>query len=153
MFKSNCFIKNICIILSIFCFFAIPNTVSAGVNSNPGTSLKQSADMAGLEDKDINQTVGTFVGQILSMVGVLFFILVVYGGILWMTARGDTDQTSKAMKTIIAASIGIVLVLSAYAITNFVIGLTDNSNTNNNPIGNISSGNSNSNGNSSLLMG
>lgn len=71
--------------------------------------------------------VGTVVGAALSMVGIIFFILVVYGGILWMTARGNEEQTKKALQTIIAASIGIVIVLSSYAITSFVLDSVNSS--------------------------
>ena len=57
----------------------------------------------------------------LSFLGVVFLILAIYGGYLWMTARGNEEQTTKAKNTITAAIIGIVIVLSAYAISYLVI--------------------------------
>ena len=44
-----------------------------------------------------------------------------------MTARGEAAKVSKAMDTVIAAAIGLVLVLAAYAITNFVMNSVDSS--------------------------
>ena len=44
----------------------------------------------------------------------------VYAGILWMTARGKEDQAKKAQSTIIAASVGLIIVLSSYSLTNFL---------------------------------
>lgn len=66
---------------------------------------------------------GNIIGTLLSMISVLFFVLVLYGGILWMTARGNSEQTSKALDTIIAAVIGIIIIMGAYALTNFVFKL------------------------------
>jgi cysteine-rich repeat protein len=66
---------------------------------------------------------GNVIGTLLSMISVLFFVLVLYGGILWMTARGNSEQTGKALNTIIAATIGIIIVMGAYALTNFVFQL------------------------------
>lgn len=66
------------------------------------------------------QIAGNVIGAGLSMIGVLFFLLMVYSGILWMTARGNEEQTKKALNTAIAAGIGMVIVLASYAITSFV---------------------------------
>lgn len=64
--------------------------------------------------------IGTVLGNLLSMIGVLFFVLMIYGGFLWMTARGNEDQTAKAFNTIIAAAVGLMIVMAAYAITSTV---------------------------------
>jgi len=69
---------------------------------------------------DVSVMAGKVLGAILSLVGILFFGLMLYGGILWMTARGNEQQTSKAYDTIISAVIGLVIVLSSYVIVNFV---------------------------------
>ena len=72
----------------------------------------------------INQTpqqiVGTVVGAILSLLGVIFFLLIFYGGIRWMLAQGNEAEVEKAKQVIVAAVIGLVIVLSAYAITYFI---------------------------------
>ena len=46
---------------------------------------------------------------------------IVYGGFLWMTAHGNEEQVTKAKNLITAALIGLVIILSAYAISVFVI--------------------------------
>lgn len=63
---------------------------------------------------------GQIISVVLSFVGVLFFILMIYAGILWMTASGNEQQIGKAKSLLINAIIGIVIVFSAYAITNFL---------------------------------
>jgi cbb3-type cytochrome oxidase subunit 3 len=64
--------------------------------------------------------IGTVIGAILSFVGVIFFLLIFYGGLRWMLAQGNEQEVEKAKQIIIAASIGLVIVLAAYAITAFV---------------------------------
>ena len=68
----------------------------------------------------IQGTIGNVIGAGLTMVGVLFLVLMIYGGIIWMLARGNEQQSKKALDTIIAAVIGLVIVLGSYALTKFV---------------------------------
>lgn len=89
------------------------------------TGLDATAGAAGLGanspyPKDVPTMIGNVIGTALSMIAVIFFVLMVYGGFLWMSAHGDSGQIDKAKDTIIAAIIGIIVVLAAYAITNFV---------------------------------
>jgi hypothetical protein len=48
-------------------------------------------------------------------------MLTLYAGWLWMTAAGDSKQTQKAKDILITAVVGLVILLSAYAISSFVI--------------------------------
>lgn len=68
----------------------------------------------------LTATAGDIIGIVLSFVGVFFFILVIIGGIQWMTAGGSDDKVKKAKTLITNALIGLIIVLSAYAITNFI---------------------------------
>ncbi|RMD51546.1 hypothetical protein D6827_02075 [Candidatus Parcubacteria bacterium] len=70
--------------------------------------------------------IGTFTGKKIinpafSMVGVVFLILVIYAGFLWMTAGGKSEQVTKARNILLAAIIGLIIIFSAYAITNFIL--------------------------------
>jgi len=78
---------------------------------------------------DVQTLIGNVIGTALSLISVVFFALMLYGGFMWMTARGNTDQTRKAMDTIIAAVIGITVVLGAYALTRFVFTSLGSGNT------------------------
>jgi hypothetical protein len=65
--------------------------------------------------------VGKIIGAGLTFIGVIFLVLMVYGGFLWMTAQGNETQVEKAKNLITAAIIGLIIVFSAYAISVFVI--------------------------------
>lgn len=71
-------------------------------------------------DRTITQILGDVIGSALSLVSILFFGLMLYAGIKWMLARGDSGQSEEAMNTITYAIIGLVVILASYAITNFV---------------------------------
>lgn len=79
------------------------------------------AQSAGVSDKaSVSEIVSSVITTVLSAVGILFFLLIFYGGFNWMTARGNEDQINKSKNTVIAAVIGLVVVLGAYAITAFI---------------------------------
>lgn len=109
--------------IGIFSFFCLVNFVFAESDLHGATDA---ATKMGLRtDTDISTLIGSLTGTAFSFITVIFFLLAVYAGILWMTARGNEDQADRAKKTIIGAVIGLVLVVAAYAITNFVFDTTD----------------------------
>jgi len=70
--------------------------------------------------KDIPATIGKIIGAGLAFIGIAFFILMIYGGFLWMFARGNEQEVTKAKDLIYQAVIGLIIVLAAYAITVYV---------------------------------
>lgn len=105
------------------CFTFVNICMSADTAGYYG--LEDSADAAELREgeSDISIAIGKIVGAGLAFIGVVFMILIIYGGILWMTARGNEQQVEKAKDLIYSAVIGLIIVLSAYAITNYVGGI------------------------------
>lgn len=59
----------------------------------------------------------------LSLVGVIFFIMIFYGGYLWLTAGGNEEQVKKAQQFILRAVIGFLITLGALGITWAVVRL------------------------------
>lgn len=68
----------------------------------------------------VPEVVGAIVKIILSLVGIVFFGLIFYAGFGWMTAQGNSEKVDKSKTTIVEAALGLIIVLAAYAITNFV---------------------------------
>jgi len=119
MKKLSIFFMSICI---FFSFFAVSQDVFAAKSfGDADTILNTSAKGGGFEGKgDVALVVGNIIKGALAISGTIFFVLMVYAGILWMTARGKDDQVDKARDTIIAAVIGIIILVASYAITSFV---------------------------------
>ncbi len=110
------------IIISVFASIGAPAIALAqGSLQNAGANLGKASKEAGTSGiDDIGSIAGVAINAALTLVGLFFLMLMVYAGYLWMTARGEADQVEKAKKIIIGALIGLVIVLSAYAITVFV---------------------------------
>jgi cbb3-type cytochrome oxidase subunit 3 len=114
-------------LLSFFCLFS-GNYVLAGdyglnATVNEGklkTAFNVNEVNKNSADNFLSSRVGIIIGSILSFIGVMFMLLIIYGGILWMTAMGKENQVEKAKNIIIQAVIGLVIVLAAYAITAFI---------------------------------
>ena len=86
--------------------------------------LDEAADSAGYDtgdDVSVETTISTIIQTALTFLGVVFLILAIYGGYLWMTARGNEEQLTRAKNTLTAAVVGLIIVIGAYAISYFVI--------------------------------
>ena len=70
----------------------------------------------------VESVLAGFIQTALSLIGIIFLILMVYAGYLWLTAQGEDAQIDKAKKIIKSTVIGLFLVTSAYAITQLVLG-------------------------------
>jgi len=73
------------------------------------------------DDNALPKRIGNIIKIVLGVLGVILVIIVVYAGFLWMTAGGETEQVKKAKDWMTNAVIGLIIILSAYAITDFVI--------------------------------
>lgn len=113
-FISALFKKTVFFIIIFFSFFSKAKAVElGGLNT---TAQKSGADKI----TDIDFFAGSLVTQALSLVGILFLVLMLYNGIVWMTAAGNEERVKKALTGIRAAIIGLIVVISAYAITVFI---------------------------------
>ena len=54
--------------------------------------------------------------------GVIAVVYIIVAGIQYVTSSGDPGKASKALKTIIFALVGLVIVVTAAILTNFVLG-------------------------------
>lgn len=70
---------------------------------------------------NIGQTAGNIIRALLTLLGVVFMIYIIYAGSLWLTARGDEEKITKSKDIIRGSIIGLIIVMSAYAITAFVL--------------------------------
>ena len=114
--------KKILIITVLFnTILFIAPVLTAGLG-DAGKIAGAVADKAGVTEKSLPNIIGTGINAALTLVGLVFLILMVYAGYLWMTARGEEEVIKKSQKIIISTIIGLVILMSAYAITKFVAG-------------------------------
>lgn len=107
----------------------LPATAAKKYDFKENSGINEVAPKMGY-DLDSEMPVEFYIGNILSIVfsllGLVFLILTIYAGINWMTAQGNTSQIDKAKNTIVKAIVGLVICLSAYAITYFVMNMFEN---------------------------
>lgn len=108
--------------------FALAGTVT-GLGDNIEKKLQnvaggeKGAGFSATADKpaDLAETTGSIIQTVLTFLGVIFLVLIIYGGFMWMTAHGSEDKVSKAKNLITEAIIGLAIVLGAYLITYYVV--------------------------------
>ena len=98
-----------------------PLLIDPNVSAQQDIQFKNTAGFADTDENTISQTIANVIRTVVGFVGVIFVILMVWGGLLWMTSAGNDERVGKAKKMIAAGIIGLVIVLSAYAITALVL--------------------------------
>ena len=94
-----------------------PGTPSTISTANPYTYQPP------LGNKSVTQIVGDVIKGILPIVGALFFFMFIYGGFLYMTAGGEAKNVTKGRDAIVAAVIGMLIVLFAYTLAYNVVSI------------------------------
>jgi len=68
-----------------------------------------------------NNTIPTIINVILGVVGAVALLTITYGGLKYVLSRGEPQSVNKAKDTILYSVIGLVVVMLAAAIVNFVL--------------------------------
>lgn len=76
----------------------------------------------GLSDIDdpFPVVLGRIIRGLLGFLGVIFLILIMYGGILWMTSAGNEERISKAKKILANSAIGLFIIVVSFALATFI---------------------------------
>lgn len=113
--------KKIITILSVWVLSAGPALAQADLTtplnnagSQPFGPPETNPDLA------IGQRVSYVLSIFLGFLGTITFIIMLYGGFLWLTARGNDDQVATAKKYLFNGVIGTIIIMAAYSITFFI---------------------------------
>lgn len=104
---------------------------AAGDLSDWQTILKNTADKtSGIYTTTQNAedstplTIAKYIGMVLNLAlffGMILMIRVIWAGYLWMTARGNNERVEEAKKTLLHATIGVVILVALYVIAYFIM--------------------------------
>lgn len=75
----------------------------------------------GERNTDPRVVIGNIIDIALGFLGLIAVVIVLFGGFKWMTAAGNEDKVEEAKKILSAGVIGLVIVLTAWALTSYVI--------------------------------
>lgn len=98
-------------------------TVQTGLDG-AGVNLGDVGTQAGLTsnaESNLPALVGGIINVVLGLLGIVFVILIIYSGIMYMISQGDKTKVETANRNIRNAVIGLIITVGAYAISNYVI--------------------------------
>lgn len=75
----------------------------------------------GLGTADPKIAIINLIRVLMGFLGIIAVAIILLGGFKWMTAQGDDTKIKAAKKLITAGLTGLVIVLAAFLIANFVI--------------------------------
>ncbi len=109
------------LLIAIVCLLvvAVPLISSAvTINPNLGSTLT-------LGTADLESTVIKIIQWALGFLGLIAVIMIIYGGFMLLTVgQGNADRAASSKTIIIAASVGLVIILIAWSIVTFVVKTT-----------------------------
>lgn len=79
------------------------------------------AQYTGLGNTDIRVAIAQIIRIALSFLGIIAIVITLYGGFKWMIAGGNDEKVGEAKRILVAGLIGLAIILTAFAITQFVI--------------------------------
>jgi hypothetical protein len=91
------------------------NVFSACSGSAANTTVCKSKN-----SDSVSAMVKVIIGILSFAIGIVATIMIIIGGIRYVTSNGDASQVKSAKDTILYSVIGLIVALMAYAIVNFV---------------------------------
>ena len=80
----------------------------------------ESSEFFNLGDLTLGRIVSGLIQFTMVIAAIVFFFILVIGGIKWITSGGDKGQTETARNQITAALVGLVIVFAAWAILQLI---------------------------------
>ena len=103
--------------------FTAVSPVSLPVYADAKDEVKKGADMTnsgGSAKQDLPDVITTIINVMLFIAGALAVIMIIYGGIRYITAHGDEKQVKVAKDTIVYSVTGLIIAILAYALVTFI---------------------------------
>lgn len=117
------FIGLIMILITSFVF--LPVTASAQLFDGAKDQACSGATLGGSCDSTagskVNSTIKTSLNIFSAVVGIIAVVMIMVGGIKYITSGGDPSKTSAAKNTVLYASVGLVIAALAQIIVQFVL--------------------------------
>src|ERR1700741_4570446 len=96
------------------------DTIQNGLTQGVCLQVGSTCDTAGAEDK-VNNLITLIINLFSIVVGVVALIMIIIGGLKYITSSGDSNNITSAKNTILYAIIGLVVVALAQFIVKFVL--------------------------------
>jgi len=120
--------KNKLIKFSIFVIIALAlfTSVDFVLAQDIGINYAGNIGLQDTGETDVKTFIVNIIKYALTFLAIIAVAMVLYGGFVWMTSNGQADRVQKAKNILIAAVIGLIITLSAFAIVTFIVNITTN---------------------------
>jgi hypothetical protein len=71
---------------------------------------------------DANATIGTILTTVYTIAGIACVLVIVIAGLLYTTSTANASHTKRAREAIIYAVVGLIVIIMAFVITQYVLG-------------------------------
>jgi len=113
-------VKKILTTLALESFLALPvplKVLAQDINIEPGNEFRT------LRGMTVPSVLSGIIRLLLVIAALVFFIMLVIGGIQWIMSGGDKAASENARKRITSALVGLAIVFSAWAIAQLITTL------------------------------
>lgn len=98
------------------------NEFTAEICEDSSYTAEQKSAAGCKEDRTAGGVANGVINVVISIVGILAVGMLIYGGAKYVISAGRPDKMTQAKNIIAYSVVGLVVVLLAFAIVNFVIG-------------------------------
>lgn len=98
---------------AITLFSAIPDVLAGAINPEDRPDIVPGGSLRGL--------VLTIINYFLGFLGLLAVIMIIYGGVTYVTSAGNDEAVGNAKKIIMYALIGIIVILLSFVVVNTIL--------------------------------
>lgn len=107
--------------LGVVSLMALPAFAQGGTLTADDLGVGAVGGELKLGNTDVRSTAGRLINVALGFLGIISVVIVLIGGFKYMVSGGSTEKTDEARKYIISGIIGLAIILSAWAITTYII--------------------------------
>lgn len=92
------------------------------------TAIGAVDNMSTVDDsgEDLTESIKIILSAVIGVLGLVCVVVMIIGGINYMTSTGDAGKVKKAKDTILYGLIGLVVCVLAFALVQFVINILVN---------------------------
>lgn len=110
-------------VMCLVMVFTVVSPVSLPVYADSRDEAQNGAKLAnsgGGSNQNLPDIITTIINVMLFIAGALAVIMIIYGGIRYITAHGDEKQVKVAKDTIVYSVTGLIIAILAYALVTFI---------------------------------
>ena len=105
----------------ILAIISLPRIASAQIDLEDESQFPAAKTLGLTKYETAGEIATPIFNAVLGLVGVISLAIMVYGGFRWMTSAGNEETIGEAKRTLIAGTIGLVVILISWSIVYFII--------------------------------